>query len=79
MAEAIVKAEVADAVDAKRQAPMDRDYTDREVALNAVKQDGCLPACAPRLRSDKAVVLEVVKKSGLALKCADTSLRSAVS
>lgn len=52
------------------------DYTNREVVLSAVKQDGYILVCAPRFRSDRMVVLEAVKQNGCALECADASLRN---
>ena len=58
------------------QALKDLDYTNREVVLSAVKQDGCILACAPRFKSDRVIVLEAVKQNGCALECADASLRN---
>ncbi len=57
---------------AKLRAP---NYKNREIVLSTVKQDGCLLACAPRFRSDRAVVLEAMKQHGLALDGSDASLR----
>ena len=58
------------------QAPEVLDYTNREVVLSAVKQDGYVLACAPRFQSDRMVVLEAVKQNGCALECVVASLRN---
>ena len=50
---------------------------DKEVVLEAVKQDGwALEYASDELKNDKEVILEAVKQNGQALQCASNDLRN---
>ena len=48
---------------------------DREIVLEAAKQDGCARLRLAALKDDREIVLEAVKQNGTALKYASAALK----